>query len=493
MSERVTLSASAVEGFVTRYLLKRYDRSTAIKEFHRDWWRMACLPDPQVALAAPRGHSKSTSFNLGYSLAAALIRSDPYQLKISRTRAIATEFLRSVKNELAENELLREDFGILPIKEWERDTEDDFIASTEDGYQFRMLALGAEQPMRGTSWNTRRPSLIICDDMEDDEQVLSGDRREKMRNWFMRTLLPIGTVDTKFRVVGTILHAESLLKGLLEAEGWTSKIYEACDADLSLPSILWPEQFPVKRLQNIRQHYIEMGNLVGFNMEYRNIAVDTTSGFFQLTDFIETETPDPYPRKTYYVGVDYAISTADRRDYTVMVVGGIDEMGYLTIADVRKGRWDGKQILDEMFSIQETFQPDQWFVEAGSIQKALGAALEIEQRRRQVYLPLNLMVPLKDKMSRARSIQTRMRSHAVLFDKRSLWFPDLEQELLQFPRGRHDDQVDAMAWLGLGLANMVTPLNDREYEVEMQAEAKRARNEQAFRFGADGRSTVTGY
>jgi predicted phage terminase large subunit-like protein len=485
------LTAKAVEGFVTTYLLAHYDRASPIKWFHRDWWTMACLPDPNVALGAPRGHSKSTSFNIGYSLAAAMLRTDPFQFKISRTRQISTEFLRAVKIELADNKLLRDDFGILPIKEWPRDTEDDFIAQCEDGYQFRMVALGAEQPMRGWTWGTRRPTLVICDDLEDDEQVLSPDRREKMAKWFMNTLLPIGTVDTKFRVVGTILHAESLLKGLLESKTWTSKVYEACDAELSEASILWPELFPVKRLQNIRANYVEHGNLVGFNMEYRNIAIDTSSGFFQPTDFVETEWPDPYPRKTYYVGVDYAISTAERRDFTVMVVGGLDEEGFLTIADVRKGRWDGKQILDEMFAIQDTFQPEQWFVESGSIQKALGAALEMEQRKRNVYLPLNLMVPTKDKMSRARSIQTRMRSKAVKFDHRATWFPDLESEMTQFPRGRHDDQVDAMAWLGLGLADMVTPLTDREFEFEQMRAQKQARTQATMMFS--GRSQITGY
>lgn len=462
------LSAEAVEGFIGEFLLPTYSQRRPFKEFHREILRDCCSEAPHVALALPRGHSKSATVNLGYSLAAAMLRIEPYQIKVSRTRKIASEFLGTVKWQLSDNERLRDAFGVLPVELWPRDTEDDFICKFEDGYQIRMTSFGCEQPMRGTNWNTVRPGLVIGDDMEDDEQVLSPDRREKVFNWFMSTLMPIGTPATKFRVIGTILHAESLLQGLLDSEGWHSRTYEACDADVSEPSLLWPELWSEPALKREKKMYVEQNNLVKFNMEYRNIAVDLSSGFFLPTDFVATEDSDTPKPRTYYVGVDYAISTAERRDYTVMVVGGVDHDGFLEIVDLRKGRWDGKRIIDEMFAIQEAWKPEQWFVEAGSIQKALGAALEIEQRRHSVYLNLNLMVPTKDKSSRARSIQARMRSKGVRFDRRTAWFPDLEQEMIQFPRGGHDDQVDAMAWLGLGLANMIAPPTSEESELDQR-------------------------
>ena len=485
------LTAEAVEGFVGEYLLPTYADPRPFKGFHREVLRDCCGPHPHTADALPRGHSKSATVNLGYSLAAAMLRFEPYQIKVSRTRSVCCAFLQSVKWQLADNEKLREDFGILPVKEWEKDTEDDFICNFEDGYQIRMTAFGCEQPMRGTNWRTKRPGLVICDDMEDDEQVLSPDRREKVWNWFMGTLLPIGTPETKFRVIGTVLHNESLLQRLLESDEWHSRTYEACDDQVTTGSILWPELWSRDRLLKMKKMYADAGNMVKFNMEYRNIAVDTSSGYFQATDFVAGEDDDDLRRKTFYVGVDYAISTAERRDYTVMVVGGVDEEGFLSIVDVRKGRWDGKQILDEMFAIQQAYSPDQWFVESGAIQKALGAALEIEQRARNVYLPLNAMVPSKDKQTRARSIQARMRGKAVRFDKRTSWFADLEQEMLQFPRGRHDDQVDAMAWLGLGLADMVAAPTDAEYEAETRRQMKRDHQQTTMMF--TGRSSTTGY
>ena len=474
-----------VEGFIKEYLLADFAMAKPVTPFHREWLEMACLPDPNVVLAAPRGHAKSTLYNISFSLSAALLRSQPFQLKISRSRGLATEYLRTIKDILKRNEKLKEDFGIIAQPDWPMNAEDDFICECEDGYQFRMSALGFEQNMRGTTWGTRRPGLIICDDIEDPEAVLSKDRLEKNMNLFMGTLKPMGHVDTQFRVIGTILGMESLLQRLVESPSWTHKVYEAHNDDMT--EILWPAMYPKSYWIEKKKEYSDTNNQIQYNMEYRNIAVDMSSGYFQRTDFVPTEEQAYLRPGTFYVGVDYAISTKERRDFTAMVVGKLDEDGFLEIADIRRGRWDGKEILDEMFSIQEAFEPEQWFVESGAIQKALGAALEIEQRDRNVYLNLRPMVPTKDKQSRARSIQARMRSRAVLFDKRRPWFDDLEAEMIQFPRGKHDDMVDAMAWLGLGLANMIAPLSEQEEEA---ATLRQVRNSEAFQLG---RSTCTGY
>ena len=87
------LTAEAVEGFVGHYLLPTYSQARPFKEFHREVLRDCCSDHPHVAEALPRGHSKSATVNLGYSLAAAMLRVEPYQIKISRTRKIANEFL----------------------------------------------------------------------------------------------------------------------------------------------------------------------------------------------------------------------------------------------------------------------------------------------------------------------------------------------------------------------------------------------------------------
>jgi hypothetical protein len=104
------------------------------------------------------------------------------------------------------------------------------------------------------------------------------------------------------------------------------------------------------------------------------------------------------------------------------------------------------------------------------------------------FLNLNPMVPTKDKESRARSIQGRLRSGGVRFNKRAEWYPNLEQEMLTFPRSVHDDQVDAMAWLGLTLNKMAAAPSLEELEEEEYEELKTSSG-----FYDEGRSRITGY
>ena len=55
-----------------------------------------------------------------------------------------------------------------------------------------------------------------------------------------------------------------------------------------------------------------------------------------------------------------------------------------------------------------------------------------------------------------------MRAGAVKFDKSADWYPILEHEVLQFPRGKHDDQVDGLSYLGLIIDKMAEGRTESE-------------------------------
>lgn len=483
----ISLNAETIEGFVKAFLLDRYHERRPTPDCHRQWWKMVTSNARNVALAAPRGHGKSTALNHAYGLCAALFKQHPFQIKVSKTYDLACEKIEQAKQELLDNEKIKHVFQLKSII---RDRENDFIAEMSDGYRFRMRALGMGQATRGLSWGTMRPTLILGDDMEDDEEVLSKERREKGMRWILNTLMPMGGEKTDYRFFGTILHNDSCLVKLLNMPSFKSGIWEACDGEISPKSILWPEKFTPEVLDAKKQEYVSVGNLAGFNMEYRNIARDTTSGYFRPEDFLpigEAEAAQMADKLTYYVGVDFAISESERSDYTVMVVAGISDTGMLYIVDVVRLRTsDGNQIIDEMFSIERAYHPAEWFLEEGAIRKGLGAALELRQREEGVYLSMRMFVPTKEKTVRARNIQARIRARAVKFRTEAGWFDEYRDELEQFPRGKHDDQVDATAYIGIGLAQMVTPLTpDEEEEAEREMNVRESLSM--------GRSAVTGY
>ena len=438
-----------VEGFVKKFLQPRFHEAKPLAPCHRDWWAMMCLPARRVAFAAPRGFAKTTLLNHAIGLARGLTRISPFQLKVSASYELACERILAVKQEIEDNDELRLAFD---IREIVRDRENDIIVELSDGYRFRQVAIGKGQKIRGKAWGTIRPSDIDCDDIEDDEEVLSKETRDKDMAWFMNRLLPMGGDTTRIRLYGTILHVDSLLAKVLKMRGWTTGRWEACDAEVSEESLLWPEKFNRERLIEIRDMFIDAGNLIGFNMEYRNLAIDSVSGYLQPNDFQPMSEFNFKAKKTFYVGGDMAISLKERTDHTVFAIGGLEEDGFLDIVDLRKGRWDAWGIIEEMFSIQETWNPEEWFIENGKEWLAIKAILESEMRTRNLFLNITPMVPTRDKAIRGRSLQKRMRTKSVYWDAATTWYEPAKQEMLQFRgKGEANDIFDAHAWLCIGI------------------------------------------
>jgi len=76
-------------------------------------------------------------------------------------------------------------------------------------------------------------------------------------------------------------------------------------------------------------------------------------------------------RLHYYAAVDFAISNKERSDYTVIAVVGVDDMNRWYVVDVRRGRWDSKEIIDLMFAMQIKWKPELFTLEGGMIQKSI--------------------------------------------------------------------------------------------------------------------------
>ena len=89
---------------------------------------------------------------------------------------------------------------------------------------------------------------------------------------------------------------------------------------------------------------------------------------------------------------------------------------------------------------------------------ALGPFLEKRVRERGLYEAYfkDLKTGRRDKEARARAIQGRMQQGMVFLPRDEVFTGPLVAELLRFPNGVHDDQVDALAWLGLMMTEFAT-------------------------------------
>lgn len=455
------LNAKIIAGFVNAVLIKGYDDPMPIPLVHMDLWTRCTSEDRFVALACPRGFAKSTAITIAYTLASVLFRERRYVVIVSDTEEQAIEFLSTLKTQFKENEELRSRF---PISGFTKDGSTDIIVEMTDGYKFRIIAKGAGQKVRGRLWNGTRPDLIVVDDLENDEMVESADRRNKLYTWLLRAVLPALSRSGVFRMVGTVLHLDSILMRCIKSKSFNSVIYKAHKSFDDFSELLWPEFWSEARLRAIRQQYIDSNSPEGYSQEYLNNPADQYETFFRNIDFLPMEGEDFTSRKEYYIGVDFAISDSDKADFTAMVIGGVDSKGILHIVEVRRGRWDSLEIIQNIFELQASYSPELFIFEKGAIEKAIGPFLAKEEEERGIYIPRILKSPSKDKRTRARPLQGRMRAGKVRFKTEADWYLDFLDEMLGFPRGVKKDQVDAAAYIGLTINEINTAATNKEIE-----------------------------
>jgi predicted phage terminase large subunit-like protein len=497
------VTAEVVEGIVNSCLKKNFDKPVSTPECHREWWRLCCDPYKFVAIAAPRGHAKSTAITHSYTIANMVFRTATFILVVSDTETQATFFLNDIKKELTENEDLIKMFG---IKGLIKDAVADFIIEFEDGQQARVIAKGSGQSLRGVKWNGKRPDLIIGDDLENDDIVLNKERREKFRRWVSGVLLPCRSKDGLVRLVGTILHQDSQLERLMPQENrknvvveelcvkfgpnnpsaWKAIKYKAHNKGMT--KCLWPEYKSLEWLKAERQTYIDQGALDVWSQEMLNVPLDEEHATFRRQDFKDMLDEDHKQQFNYYVSSDLALTHDQQRDYCAFIVGAVDSAGKLYIPHVIHQRMQSDEIEETIFLLNETYKPEMFFFEKGQIWLSLQPHLTNGMVTRDKYFSFEALPSITEKVSRCSSIRARMRVGAVKFDKKQEWWPDFEEECLKFPRGTHDDQVDALSLLGRGLNRFSEAATDKETADEEFEESKRDGG-----FFEMGRNETTGY
>lgn len=496
------LTAQAVEGFVRGFLLSRFDDAAEIPQCHREWWEACCSDHKFVAIAAPRGFAKSTAITLSYVLAKVLFRESSFVVIVSDTEAQSILFLNDLKKEMTENENIFHVFGVHGLT---KDSETDIIVRFSDGHEARIMAKGSEQKLRGLKWQNKRPDLIICDDIENDELVMNKERREKFQRWFSSALLPIRSDKGIVRMVGTILHADSLLESFMPKRKdpltvetplktysnnprvyWYALKYRAHSKDWK--HLLWPQKKPAEALQAIRAMYEARYQLDQYSQEYLNEPIDEANTHFRRSDFLPITDADREKRLVYYVTMDLAVTIKQTSDWSVFMVWGVDSDGYVHVRHVIRERMDSNAIIDTIFELHSSYDPVMFVTEKGLLANSILPAIHKRMEETGKFFAFELLPSTADKLQRSQAIRARARAGKVKVDKEAAWWPTFEEEILMFPRSAKDDQVDAFSLIGHTLNKFYEAPTDKEVQEEEYEDEIRQSGLSFL-----GRDLVTGY
>jgi predicted phage terminase large subunit-like protein len=359
-------------------------------------------------------------------------------------------------------------------------------------FRFRMGGLSREKLQaaeggmaafvgRGGSITGRGADILIIDDpIKDSEEAQSPTLRAKLWDWF--TQVAMTRLMTKFAcvvVVHTRWHEDDLIGRITDP---TNPCYSDEEASkwkiINLPAIakendplgrelgeaLWPERFDLEFLNAAKQL-----DSKGFSALYQQQPTPEDGDLFRA-DWIVTYDKSRLPTDLrIYAASDHAIGTdKTRNDSTVMIVGGVDQYGDLYLLDVWWEKAGSDKQVEAMLRLAKQWKPLLWFAEKGHISKAIGPFLRKRMQEERNYFTVEEVTPVTNKVQRAQSIMGRMSMKKVKFPKHAPWFIDARDELLKFPNARHDDFVDALAWLGRAVDRMSMPSSVRPVESEIK-------------------------
>lgn len=236
--QRLDRQQQSLHFFAYTYLPHYVDRNVAPSRFQQ--WAYDHLPEilsapygVWQAIAAPRGEAKTTlavQILALWCICNGLKRFIPI---LSDTYDQAATILEAIKVELEANPRLAMDF---PDATGEgRVWQAGVILSANE---VKLQAFGALKKVRGIRHGPYRPDLVLCDDLENDDNVRSKAQRDKRESWLKKAVLNLGPPDGSMDViyVGTVLHYDSVLSRTMKAPRWRAR------AQMFRSIIRWPDR-----------------------------------------------------------------------------------------------------------------------------------------------------------------------------------------------------------------------------------------------------------
>lgn len=154
-----------------------------------------------------------------------------------------------------------------------------------------------------------------------------------------------------------------------------------------------------------------------------------------------------------YGASDYAV-TSDGGDYTVHGTVGVDPEGRLFLLDLWRQQASSDVWVEAFCDLVKQWKPIGWAEETGQIKSGVGPWLEKRMRQRKTFVAREQFPTRGDKAVRAQSIRGRMALDGLYVPVHAPWYSAFKSELLAFPAGRNDDQVDMLGLIGQLLDQM---------------------------------------
>ncbi len=436
----------------------------------------------KAVVCGPRGVGK-TALLMALQAKKLLFRESHYVVPLSATSEMAIEQARNLKDEFKNNEQIAAmfpglEFGLDSEKLWSINWRNPETGIIE--YSSCVRPRGAEQQVRGQKYKIYRPDLLIPDDLEKTEEVMSDEQRDKLKKWFFSDFINAvdrSRTDWKMFYLGTILHGDALLVELMEKDDWLSIVLPLCDDNFvsKFPNYIPTESVPqpdgtvLLGTKDLAESFRKDHRIDVFFMEYMCEIQSTEDALFQPHMFkyagpeekeedgnikITIEELVRSPHTEAFVLLDPAKTVTKHSAETGIVGGFIDHKRHcLFIADIVHGKMHPDEIYDALFDMAAHLKSRVIGVEVTSLNEFIIYPLKNEMARRGISLEIvELQARGGHSEGRGEGKLRRIAAMGPFYRRGEVYHfrpvcNVLEKQLLGFPRSKKKDVMDALAYI----------------------------------------------
>lgn len=423
---------------------------------------------PRIVCVAPRHHAKSTVTSLFFPLHHILFNhlfggGPRVVVLISKTEKQAKKLLGTIKDALDTNREIKAFFG-----EWGRKTAKVWsmteIILKDDSAIF---AIGTGQQVHGIKHLNQRPTLVVIDDPEDDENTRTQDATGANLDWIIKAVDPAMDEDCgRMVVIGTMIMQGCIVDVLSNpqedgtrpgAYGWHCLWFDAI-VDEDKKQTLWPQKFSWDALERKRLQAKSIGREHIWYMNYRNMIVAGDKQPFKpgmIGEWDGELVIDAKRRRAVihasdgwskpiniFWGFDPASSTSDRADNTVWGFIGIDHRRNVYALLVYREREDPVKTVKLFFEQVKIFAP------LGGNVETVGYQETIRSQLRELSIKHKVSVPGAERKNQPRGSKSgRILSNLYLFQEGRFFLkkgenPAIKREIVSYIPDRESQHED---------------------------------------------------
>jgi len=341
----------------------------------------------QINIIAPRGHAKSSIIGGVFPLYHLMFHEGQKLIVlVSRTQDHAIKLLGTIKDTLDYSMNFRSIFGYWgqhSARQWAKSE-----IELKDGSM--IICKGTGQQIRGIKKGNQRPTMIIVDDPEDENNTKTAEAMEVNLRWLLQSAVPsLDPMKGRIVIIGTPQHQRCLVETLKEMKGWTNMHFAP---SLKKNISLWEEWHPIKRLLKKKEELESINRVSVFYREYLCQIIgdedqlfkeeyfqyykgkvthnEDHEAFLEIEELNGKAVEDKIPVNVF-MGVDPASSTRSTADFSTIVAIAVDGENNRYILPYYRKRATPMNLADHIIEYFKIYRPSKVRIESVGYQEML--------------------------------------------------------------------------------------------------------------------------